>query len=165
VSPDLLALVLGTALAVGAVGFVLYPLFFEVRSPAPRRNVAKDDAEDSPIVALREIEFDRATGKLSESDYAELKKTYATRALEQMRAGDAKVPLDAIEERVKLYRLTHRECSTCGLRPESDAVYCSNCGGYLDLACPACGSEIKESGAVFCSTCGTALPTRPPALV
>ena len=161
---DLLALVLGTALAVGALGFVLYPLFFEVRLPAPRRFGAKEDSEDSPIVALREIEFDRVTGKLSESDYTELKKTYATRALAQMRASDARVSLDPIEERVKLYRLTHRECSTCGLRPESDAVYCSNCGAYLDLACPACGSEIRESGAVYCSTCGASLPARPPAL-
>jgi hypothetical protein len=165
VSADLVALVLGTALAVGAVGFVLYPLFFEVRSPPPRRAVVTEDSEDSPIVALREIEFDRATGKLSESDYAELKKTYATRALEQMRASDAKAPLDPVEERVRHYRLTHRECSTCGLRPEYDAVYCSNCGAYLDRACPACGSEITETGAVFCSTCGTSLPTSPPALV
>ena len=164
-SPDLLALIVGTMLAVGAVGFVLHPLFFVVRAPDARRAVLKADSEDSPIVALREIEFDRATGKLSESDYAELKKTYATRALEQMRASDAKASFDPIEERVQLYRLTHRECSTCGLRPESDAVYCSNCGAYLDRACPACGSEIKESSAVFCSTCGTTLPTRPPALV
>ena len=63
----ILALVIGTLLAVGALAFVLYPIFFappprrQFVSPEPRRS-ERDDA----VTALREIEFDRATGKLSE---------------------------------------------------------------------------------------------------
>lgn len=158
-----LALLAGTILAVGALTFVLYPLFFTVSDrTAPRRHdEAPGNADDSAIVALREIEFDRATGKLSERDYAELRKTYGDRALRELRVEtiepETAEPRDAIEARVRAYRQTHRECPTCGLRPETDAVYCSTCGGYLDRVCDACAAEITEPGAVFCSSCGASL--------
>ena len=165
-SSDLLALVAGTVLAVGALAFVLHPLFFAVRDRA--RHITPPDranAGDSAIVALREIEFDRATGKLSDSDYGELRQTYGARALSDMRAAKqadttpapTPEPTDAIEARVRAYRMTHRECVTCGLRPEPDAIYCSACGSYLDGVCPACAAKITEPGAVFCSSCGTSL--------
>ena len=157
------ALAVGTVLAVVSLAFVLYPLFFEV---SDRPNVATPSgaAEDSAIQALREIEFDRATGKLSDADYTELKKTYAARALQEIRgmpaaSADA-VPLDEIEARARSYRLTHRECSTCGVRPEPDAIYCSTCGSYLEKKCPRCSAEIIESGATFCSHCGATLAGR-----
>ena len=157
-SSSLIALLAGTLLAVGALAFVLYPLFFEAR-PTRRRQVAVGASTESAIVALREIEFDRATGKLSESDYAELKALYSSRALEELRAGggEAKPEVDPVEARVRAYRLARKECRTCGLRPEPDAVYCSTCGMYLDATCPDCGAAVIESGASFCSTCGNTL--------
>jgi len=143
---DLAALTAGTVLSVGALAVVLYPLFFDVR---PRRNVAAraiTHADDSAIRALREIEFDRATGKLSDADHVQLRREYGARALRELRAADAAAapvratpPMsevapsaDPIEDRVRVYRATHRECRTCGLRPESDALYCSSCGVFLD---------------------------------
>jgi rRNA maturation endonuclease Nob1 len=172
------ALVAGTLLAVASLAFVLYPLFFEV---AERTDDGGGDnagaADDSPILALREIEFDRATGKLSDTDYAELKKTYSDRALQDLRGADQlreqrvadeeSVPLDAIEARVRQYRRSHRACTTCGVRPEPDAVYCSTCGSFLDRACSRCKAEIREPGATFCSTCGAPLVSAPvsPAVV
>ena len=158
-----LALLAGTILAVGALAFVLYPLFFPVSDRTTRRHhdEAPANADDSAIVALREIEFDRATGKLSERDYAELRKTYGDRALRELRVEtiepETAEPRDPIEARVRAYRRTHRECPTCGLRPETDAVYCSTCGGYLDRVCAACAAAITEPAAAFCSSCGTAL--------
>lgn len=155
---SVIALLAGTLLAVGALAFVLYPLFFESR-PARRRQVTIGPTSESAIVALREIEFDRATGKLSESDYAELKAMYSSRALEELRAGggEAKPEVDPVEARVRAYRQARKECRTCGLRPEPDAVYCSTCGTYLDAICPGCGAAVIESGASFCSTCGITL--------
>jgi len=164
-SVDFLALLLGTLLAVSAVGFVLYPLFFETRAPLSRARGAARVTEDDPIVALREIEFDRATGKLSELDYLELKKLYSARALEAMRSTNNAPSLDPVEDRVLAYRATHRECPACGLRPETDAMYCSTCGSFLDASCPACGAPVTESGAAFCSTCGETLAGHRPALI
>lgn len=163
------ALIVGTLLAVAALAFVLYPLFFAVAERPPETTLESRAADDSPILALREIEFDRATGKLSEADYAELKKTYSEQALRELRGADrarrealgspleTSASLDAIEARVREYRLTHRACQTCGVRPEPDAVYCSTCGGYLQRVCPRCAAEVTESGSVFCSTCGVTL--------
>jgi len=77
----MLPLIVGTLLAVLAVAYVLYPLLFSSASPTHRPvglpRVAPVADEDA-IVALREIEFDRATGKLSDTDYAELKSRYVT---------------------------------------------------------------------------------------
>ena len=165
-SGNLIALLVGTVLAVGALAFVLYPLFFPSETTAaPVETTASAAGGDSAIVALREIEFDRATGKLSESDYAELKATYSARALAEMRKTEAKEPegVDPIEARVRAYRRTHKDCPTCGLRPEPDAIYCSSCGIFLDKLCPSCKAPIPESGAAFCSTCGKSV-ARPRAI-
>ena len=150
-------------LATGALAFVLYPLFFD----APRRSFPVpekiDHADDGAIRALREIEFDRATGKLSDADYAELRRTYGAQALRELRAAAPVGPPapamepDAIEARVHAYRASHRECRSCGLRPETDAIYCSTCGAYLDGRCPDCGTAIVESNAGYCSRCGAGL--------
>lgn len=171
-SANLVALVAGTVLAVGALAYVLYPLFFNVQEDSRPPVVPDRPSDDSAIVALREIEFDRATGKLSESDYAQLRQAYSAQAIREMRAatgrGDAApraavaAPQDAydpIEARIRAMRATHRECATCGVRPEPDAVYCSTCGTYLERRCPSCSAEITEPGATFCSHCGTTLVT------
>lgn len=156
----MLALALGTLLAVGALAVVLYPLFrgtiaLPLRSAAP---VPAGSAEQEAVVALREIEFDRATGKLSDSDYAELYARYSQRALDAMR-GDAPASDggDAVEVAVLAYRARLKECGTCGPRPEPDAIYCSSCGRYLPGACASCGTMVNESSAAFCACCGRQL--------
>jgi hypothetical protein len=110
----LTALVLGTLLALGALSFVLYPLFtggLPVTSALPERPPGEAEPARNPALdALREIEFDRETGKLSDADYEALKETYTQRAVTAMRAVGSPV------------------CATCGPRPESDALFCSNCG-------------------------------------
>lgn len=153
----LAALLLGTVLGVGAIAFVLYPLFFGV-ADRPVRRPAPTEPGDMAIRALREIEFDRATGKLSDADYAELRTTYGARALEEMRSADAAAAdPDPIEAKVRAYRAAHRECVTCGLRPEPDATYCSTCGAFLERECPACHAPVPETGAGYCAACGEPL--------
>ncbi|MFL5631338.1 MAG: hypothetical protein ACJ77T_08790 [Gemmatimonadaceae bacterium] len=107
------ALLIGTALAVGSLCYVLYPLYRaeigitrpSTRDTSPRPNSAVD--------ALRELEFDRQTGKISDSDYEPLKARYTEQALAVMRAGNAPV------------------CERCGPRSETDAEFCSRCGSVL----------------------------------
>jgi hypothetical protein len=156
-----LALVLGTILALGTLGYVLAPLFLDVRPVAPARVVRAP--RDLSVAALREIEFDRATGKLSQVDYDELRARYVAPALEEMRraesdaaTADAKTD-DPIEIALRVFRATHRECPTCGPRPEPDAVYCSDCGRYLDGSCAGCGATVTAAGACFCPACGNRL--------
>jgi double zinc ribbon protein len=158
----MLALALGTLLAVGALAYVLFPLLFGTTARPVRRIVATPSAkgaENDAVVALREIEFDRVTGKLSDSDYSELKARYTGHALEAMRAEkvDPSQLDDAAEAAVLAYRARLKSCANCGPRPEPDAVYCSNCGTYLPGKCEGCGASVDESGAAFCSHCGRQL--------
>lgn len=117
----MIALVVGTLLALGALAFVLYPLVsdlipFLARPEKRQRHpgTGPEAEAESAIVALREIEFDYATGKLSDSDHAALKAALVPRAAAEMRG-----------------ELRLRSCSSCGVRPEADARFCSNCGCAL----------------------------------
>jgi cytochrome c-type biogenesis protein CcmI len=156
------ALIFGTVLALVALAFVLYPLFRE-SAPSPSVEpvpVREPSATEHAIAALREVEFDRETGKLSESDYAALKTKYMRDALAALRAEEslpAAVSDDEVEAVILAYRVRRPECVACGPRPESDAVYCSHCGRHLSGKCGRCGSVVAEPGARYCTTCGATL--------
>jgi hypothetical protein len=159
-------LIIGTALAIAALGFVLYPLFREgapvVRRASPVRRSREQSAAERAVAILREVEFDRETGKLSESDYDALKSTYTREALAAMRSEDsaaavAGVPDDEVEAVILKYRARPTACESCGPRPEPDAIYCSSCGRYLAGVCGGCGARITETGARFCPACGGSL--------
>jgi hypothetical protein len=153
------ALVLGTLLAVGALAYVLYPIFFGAARQAPVVFVARLNEGDSAVVALREIEFDRATGKLSDVDYADLKARYTKDAIAAMRRKTSGEPglEDEVEAAVRAYRDAHPVCPEHGVRPEPDAVYCSDCGRYLHDRCAGCGAPVVEQDARYCVGCGTRL--------
>jgi ribosomal protein L40E len=156
----MLALILGTLLAVGALAYVLFPLLAGA-VPAPRRRAvvareASAAAEHEAVVALREIEFDRATGKLSDADYDELRARYTERALAALRSATLSAD-DAAEAAVLAYRARIKSCVRCGPRPEPDAEYCSRCGSFLPGACGSCGAAVTEPGAAFCTSCGRQL--------
>ena len=70
------ALLIGTALAVASLCYVLYPLYRSGVSTVPRASVVRGRRQSSAVEALRELEFDRQTGKISDSDYEPLKARY-----------------------------------------------------------------------------------------
>lgn len=166
-------LVVGTLLAVVALAFVLSPLLGAAAPPSPAsraraaRSAARDlaSAQGSAIDALREVEFDRATGKLSDGDYEALKATYTSQALAAFRADDsshavaALAAADPAEAAVLRYRdaIGGGTCPEHGARPELDALYCSECGSYLAGKCAHCGANVSQAGASFCSECGETL--------
>ena len=134
---------LAEALAAALVGLaalwlVLHPLFETRRGlPPPAEPI---DPEETPrgvaLAALKEIDFDRETGKLSDTDYQFLKAKYTTQALEALREEEG-----ASSDPVELFIAARSRpvaspgepcCPTCGPRPEADAVYCSTCGLPLD---------------------------------
>ena len=188
-------LVLGTVLALGALTLVLSPLLSgeaevraddekslaaeaaRIKAARAKRSGRDEEQLDGAVAALREIEFDRETGKLSDSDYAELKTRYTREALAELRASDAReasaagvvvgavavvVPTpaddaDPVEAAIRRARDNQRSCGVCGPRPEPDATYCSSCGRYLPGACAKCGTSVDLVGSRFCGGCGDQL--------
>jgi len=122
------------------------------------------------LLALKEIEFDRETGKLSERDYRMLQARYGSEALAALEAeppADAAAgtgdPEELVAARLQLLRSAHSSgppappvCRSCGPRPESDAAFCSGCGAPLTAAgfCSQCGAALPP-GSRFCAGCGT----------
>ena len=163
----MIPLIVGTLLALGAMAFVLAPLFRDPPAPRNTASVARDARADDEqeqreraVDALREIEFDRATGKLSDADYVALKTRYTEEALSAMRAETRQAApltdaeLEAVIRQQREDTSSTRACPTHGPRPEPDAVYCSDCGRYLLGACSQCGATVSAPGARFCDSCG-----------
>ncbi|MGH7699958.1 MAG: hypothetical protein ACREMJ_05510 [Gemmatimonadales bacterium] len=122
----MLELAVGVLLSAAAVYFVLRPVFrpWSAEGEGAAADEGHDPADDADDVspraralrALREIEFDRATGKLSDTDYDALRAQYTAAALDALR------------------RETGLVCPTHGVRPETDAAFCSGCGRRLVAA-------------------------------
>ena len=133
------------AAAAAAVGLLvlwlaLAPLRGQPEPAAADELIEPDEPEETPrgaaLAALKEIEFDRATEKLADADYAELKARYTAVAVAAMRAEDARDRIDDVEAMVAararaLANGAAAACSACGPRPEADAVFCSTCGRLL----------------------------------
>src|SRR5258707_316696 len=157
----MLELTLGILLAAGATYFVLRPILrppLESAGSEPAGDEGEDPADDmSPqtvaLRALKEIEFDRATGKLSDTDYEQLKAKYTQEALTAMR-GEPRLTPGASPGITKASPAA--SCPEHGARPEPDAVFCSECGKRLGSApgyCARCGSALEDD-ARYCNRCG-----------
>jgi hypothetical protein len=161
-------LIVGVLLAAGAVYFVLRPIFRPELAGDGRREAEGADEGGDPdddlspqavaLRALKEIEFDRATGKLSDADYELLKGKYTEEALAALRAGGREQGAGSREQEAQAPRslLPAPSCLVHGPRPESDALFCSECGRRLASApgfCARCGTSLERE-AKYCHACG-----------
>jgi hypothetical protein len=162
-------IVAGLLIAIVAVLLVLEPVLRAAAGKPVELAVplfADSDDEEDPLLrrrdralaALREIEFDRATGKLSEDDFARLQVKYQAEALAVLRevdaamaperlgaaapvaAASASVPGspgasggDAVEQliaeaRAQARTRKQRFCEECGTPLEGSGKFCVGCG-------------------------------------
>jgi hypothetical protein len=157
----------GILLAAGASYYVLRPI---LRPPADGEGTDSsggDEGEDPDddmsaqavaLRALKEIEFDRATGKLSDVDYEQLKAKYTAEALAALRgeAGNVKRETGHVTPGATTSPVSRVPCPEHGPRPEIGALFCSECGRRLGAApgyCARCGTAL-ETDARYCNRCG-----------
>ena len=183
----MLEMLIKVILALLVVGFVGYPLVRGVwaEEEAPELSAELEELhrrKESTYSALKELEFDFKTGKLSEGDFNELDARYR---------GDAHDILEAIDfvEKGTQPAATRRraagprpqpqmaaavlepgECGECGRLNAEGSRFCAGCGTTLDdggaapaadeahdeddQTCSGCGLEYRP-GHRFCAGCGT----------
>lgn len=165
---------LAETLAAALIGVVaLYVVLRPLISPPPAKDPVVEPVEQEEtrrgvaLLALKEIEFDRETGKLSDEDYHFLKAKYTAQALEALRDEERSEAPDDVDtlvaHRVRALRSAAATappgapiCPTCGPRPEADAVFCSTCGSRLPAptSCAHCGAALTADSR-FCEGCGS----------
>lgn len=142
-----LELVAAALLGLLVLAIVLGPLFGAADAP---RDPAADEEGLPPeetrrgqaLLAIRDLDFDHATGKLADRDYESLKARFVDEALAVLREEAAR-PHDEAEALVarRAAELAApvggtASCPTCGPRPEADALFCSSCGRSVITASP-----------------------------
>ncbi len=114
---------------------------------APRGDDTPEREKSVALLAIREAEFDHATGKLSEPDYALLRSQYEERALSAMKQIDARAGTVG----------TATAPGNPGTAAGTQSGTPESAGAAVTLAryCHACGFRFREADR-FCTGCGTA---------
>jgi hypothetical protein len=168
----LISLVIGAAGAAAAGLFrTLAPLALAdvafLRQPLSERSRAALEREKALVLrSIKELEFDRAMGKLSPKDFDEMAGRLRARALLVMKQVDDSSAYRELIERELKARLTSKGRPV--VAPDSLVVATTPAAAepqadprpVADMRCAACGTPHDEDAA-FCKRCGSKLQEAP----
>jgi len=124
------------------VPFALPPMADAPRLVGGRTRVALERDKALTLRSLKELEFDRAMGKIAEADYVEMRarlRARAVRLMQQLEGGasyrdmierdlrERPAPADTAASSAS----TAPTCAQCGTASEADARFCRMCGHAL----------------------------------
>ncbi|HEY6356683.1 MAG TPA: zinc ribbon domain-containing protein [Vicinamibacterales bacterium] len=81
--------------------------------------------------SIKELEFDRATGKVSEADFREMNARLRARALSLMEALERGTAAAPMKVRPAAAAPAVPACPGCGTRNDTDSRFCKHCGRRL----------------------------------
>jgi hypothetical protein len=141
----LLSVTIFTAAALGVAAWrTLAPFSGGTDAGAPqvlggRTRAALEREKALVLRSIKDLEFDRAMGKVSENDFAEISVRLRTRAAGLLRQLDAGAGYRAqiekeIEQRVgRKAVVVANICRACETENDTDAKFCKNCGTSLGV--------------------------------
>ena len=146
----LLTILMGTVALVGvaalrAVRPIVSPEDDKTAMVGQRTRAALEREKFLTLRAIKELEFDRAMGKVSDADWQEMSGRLRARAAGLMRQLDAGAGYREQIER----DLEKRLATAPGQKDSAAAVVAEVAGNY----CTECGTK-NESDAKFCKNCG-----------
>ncbi len=160
-SPAAVILLSLLVFAAAAVGVAAIKTFVSLTGVAPagavtqvlggRTRAALDREKSLVLRSIKELEFDRAMGKVSEKDFAEMSGRLRARAMGLMRQLDAGASYREQIEKEVAQRVskaggaawsttpdpldaTERLCTACATGNDPDARFCKTCGAKLETA-------------------------------
>ena len=125
-------------LVIAVVGFILQPVLQGHWASLRQQDHEMTEAEARrrvTLLALRDAEYDFATGKLDQKDYEELKSQLSAEALVALAAADAEADDDALEDEIAAAREGLRQgvlCESCHHRNPAGSRFCGACGQALE---------------------------------
>ena len=126
----------------------------------PRQKAEEDYA--AALRALRELDFDLQTEKISVEDHGQLRADLLQQAAHALQALDAPPAEDSRDEEIEqaVRRLRRGKqglspsggCQSCGTQLMPDDHFCPHCGESTRV-CQSCGAAYAP-GEAYCSCCG-----------
>lgn len=157
---EISSIIIGLALLGASVAYVSLP-FRQKRvknTNAAKAHIESEGQKESVLAAVRDLDFDFKTGKVSEEDYQSLRAQLMAEAaqyIEMEKKGD-----DQLEEMIQVRRAVKQQgskCPHCEAPVQAGQRFCSKCGSEVNTElCPSCGRKI-QAGDLFCSSCGNKL--------
>ncbi len=155
---ELGAIFVGLAMLVATIPFVVGPFQKKKQYSNHESTVRLNPGEQRQAVlsALRDLDFDFRTGKVSDEDYTALRTQLVSEAALYIQS-EKSIEDDQLEAMIKARKASQskiQECSHCGQKNEAGSRFCSQCGTAVGNDCPSCGKAV-QAGDLFCTVCGT----------
>ncbi len=169
-------------IVVVVIAVVAWPYFDPSADSAASFNTGADPIlenlvvqRDAAYAAIKDLEFDYAMGKLSETDYKSMRAKSETKAVAILQEldgrevthnknGNGATKEEKIEREVRRLRrgtasTNSVRCIKCGSLHRPEDAFCAKCGTSLRGArCPTCGTRAAL-GDKFCARCGARIGT------
>lgn len=190
---DATGTILGLAVFVLVVAFVVRPLVVGPSASSRDRYRARGrsalarrmderaellEKRNAVYTAIRELDFDHETGKVSDEDHARQRAELVREGVAILKGLDrleASAPAaDSLEAAIAAIRRGedvgtgvaglsvaptangYHACPSCGTPASPADRFCGTCGQSLEFTCAECGTP-HQSGDLFCAHCGAAL--------
>jgi type II secretory pathway pseudopilin PulG len=165
-----LELVIAAIIVGGIIAFIAYPLFSAAREDVSESSDQLEtliSQRDAAYDAIRDLDFDYQTGKLSQGDYTALRDKYKARAAVALQAIDAQDGNGAgarddhagarVEEEIARFREARRSPTLVDDEIEREVARLRRAkAAAAEQKCKTCGTAY-HAGDTFCSKCGKPL--------
>ena len=156
------ALLIGIVLLAVAVFYISLPFRHKRRrvSSQSKVDMSPKSRHEEILLALRDLEFDFKTGKVSDEDYQPLHAQLMVEAAQYMESQtEEDEQLEVLIQSRRKAKSTNLTCEHCGAPVKPGQRFCSKCGASASVSCSSCGKQIR-AGDAFCSSCGTKVEVR-----